>query len=92
MKDFARIHWQNLINFGVLPLSFVNPDDYEKLEQGDILKLTDLRNQIQQGNDVSVEVKGKNMTIPAQHGLSPRQVEIMLKGGQLNWAREDKVS
>src|SRR5699024_3515650 len=41
VKDFARIHWQNLVNFGVLPLTFVDNDDYDLLEQGDVLEVTD---------------------------------------------------
>lgn len=89
VKDFARIHWQNLVNFGVLPLTFTNPDDHDKLEQGDVLQLTDLRQQIQKGRDVTVKIKGKNKEIPAQHALSERQIDIMLKGGQLNLAKEE---
>lgn len=90
VKDFARIHWQNLVNFGVLPLTFKNEEDYDKLEQGDVLILKDLRNQIQNGNDVKVEIKGKNETITAQHALSKRQVDIMLKGGHLNRMKMEK--
>src|SRR5699024_2689421 len=44
VKDFARIHWQNLVNFGVLPLTFVNEEDYDLLSAGDVLVLSDLRN------------------------------------------------
>src|SRR5699024_10645598 len=91
-KDFARIHWQNCVNFGVLPLTFKNSDDISKLEQGDVLKLSNLREQIQKGNDVIVEIKGKDASIPAEHALSERQVDIMLKGGQLNWAKEANIS
>ncbi|SDL63699.1 aconitate hydratase [Sediminibacillus halophilus] len=88
VKDFARIHWQNLVNFGILPLTFVNEEDYAKINQGDVLQLTDLRNKIQQGNEFSISIKGKNQTIAVQHALSGRQVEMMLKGGLINWVRE----
>lgn len=92
VKDFARIHWQNLVNFGVLPLTFKNENDYDDLEQGDVLVLKDLHNQVQNGNEVTVRVKGKDKEIPAEHTLSKRQIDIMLKGGQLNWIKSRKSS
>ncbi|MFD1363644.1 aconitate hydratase [Lentibacillus salinarum] len=88
VKDFARIHWQNLVNFGVLPLTFANEEDYDTLSSGDVLVLSDLRNKIQQGNEFSIDVKDKNEQINVKHSLSERQVEIMLKGGIINWAKD----
>ncbi|MCJ8007196.1 aconitate hydratase [Lederbergia wuyishanensis] len=88
VKDFARIHWQNLVNFGVLPLTFVNEEDYDQIEQGDILQLNDLRNKIQQGNKFTINVKGKNISIQATHSLSERQVEVILHGGLINLVKE----
>ncbi|MFC4559519.1 aconitate hydratase [Virgibacillus kekensis] len=88
VKDFARIHWQNLVNFGVLPLTFVNEEDYDLLEQGDVLSLTDLRNKIRNGNEFSIEVKGKNQQINVSHALSARQIDIMIKGGIINWVKD----
>ena len=61
--SFARIHWQNLINFGVLPLEFTNPDDYKWIEQGDTLIFKDIRQAIQKGIEVEVFNKTKNRTI-----------------------------
>ncbi|MFB4167962.1 aconitate hydratase [Virgibacillus sp. JSM 102003] len=87
VKDFARIHWQNLVNFGVLPLTFVNKEDFDLLSSGDVLELTDLRNKIQQGNQFSIKVKDKDQEINVQHALSERQLEIMLKGGIINWVK-----
>ncbi|MGP4107652.1 aconitate hydratase [Virgibacillus sp. L01] len=87
VKDFARIHWQNLVNFGVLPLTFVNEEDYDLLSSGDVLELTDMRNKIQQGNQFSIKVKDKDQEINVQHALSERQLEIMLKGGIINWVK-----
>ncbi len=87
VKDFARIHWQNLVNFGVLPLTFVNEEDFDLLSSGDVLELTDLRNKIQQGNQFSIKVKDKDQEINVQHALSERQLEIMLKGGIINWVK-----
>src|SRR5699024_6547198 len=73
-KDFARIHWQNLVNFGVLPLTFANENDFDALESGDVLEFTNLRETIKQKREFPVQVKGKNKTINVQHALSERQV------------------
>ncbi|MBD8004792.1 aconitate hydratase [Bacillus norwichensis] len=88
VKDFARIHWQNLVNFGVLPLTFVNEEDYDQIEQGDILQLDDLRNKVQQSNEFTINVKEKNVSIQVSHALSQRQVDVMLQGGLINLVKE----
>ncbi|MDC3413476.1 aconitate hydratase [Aquibacillus sp. 3ASR75-11] len=88
VKDFARIHWQNLVNFGILPITFVQEKDYDSLEQGDVLLLSDLRKTIQQAKEFTVEVKGKNKRIPVQLALSGRQIDMMLKGGLINWVKD----
>ncbi len=90
VKDFARIHWQNLVNFGILPLTFSNVENYDKLEEGDVLQLNDIRTKIKQNNEFSIEVKGKNKYITVNHSLSPRQIDIILAGGLINWVRETK--
>lgn len=86
-KSFARIHWQNLVNFGILPLTFVNPDDYNKINKGDIIIFNNVINAIQNHKEVTVTLEGKNISIQLQHLLSPRQIEILLAGGLINWAR-----
>ncbi len=88
VKDFARIHWQNLINFGILPVTFDDVQDYDKLEQGDTLQLTNLRQAIQEGNQLSVTVKNKGFAFQVRHALSKRQVDIMLKGGLINVVKD----
>ncbi|GLY12486.1 aconitate hydratase [Pseudobacillus badius] len=88
VKDFARIHWQNLVNFGILPLTFVQTEDYDRLNQGDILQLSNLRNSIQQGDEFTIHVKGSSQPIQVKHSLSKRQVEVMLKGGMINWVKD----
>ncbi|MFD2210543.1 aconitate hydratase [Virgibacillus halophilus] len=87
VKDFARIHWQNLVNFGVLPLTFVNEADYDLLKQGAVLKVSRLREKVMQGNRFELEVQGSNHHIAVEHALSKRQKEIMLKGGIINWVK-----
>lgn len=87
-KDFARIHWQNLVNFGILPLTFVNAEDYDELKQGDVLLLTNVRESIKKSSEFLISVEGSNKKIAVKHTLSKRQVEVMLKGGMINWAKE----
>ncbi|WP_261134264.1 aconitate hydratase [Bacillus sp. Marseille-Q3570] len=88
VKDFARIHWQNLVNFGVLPLTFKNEADFDLLEEDDIIQLKNLRAQLKQGKELTVFLKEKQKEIQALHTLSDRQVDIMLKGGLINWERD----
>ncbi|MEC3884444.1 aconitate hydratase [Halobacillus litoralis] len=87
VEDFARIHWQNLANFGVLPLTFTDPSDLNDLEQGDVLVFKGLRDKIKQSSQVEVEVKGKDKTLKLEHALSDRQIEIMQMGGLINWVK-----
>ncbi|MEC5425409.1 aconitate hydratase [Virgibacillus sp. C22-A2] len=91
VKDFARIHWQNLVNFGVLPLTFVNEEDYDMLKQGDIIQVTGLKEKVRKGDDFTIGIKGKNQQIKVRQALSERQKEIMLKGGIINWVKERAI-
>ena len=86
-KDYARIHWQNLVNFGVLPLIYSNGDDHESLKQGAKLSISGLHAALAESDTVTVEVKGGE-PIECRHGLSPRQVEILMAGGLINWKRD----
>lgn len=86
-KSFARIHWQNLINFGILPLTFVNPGDWDEIVEGDILRLPDITKAIRTGNEITVLNETDNETILVQHTLSKRQVEMVLAGGLINLLR-----
>lgn len=86
-KSYARIHWQNLTNFGVLALEFADPIDRLKISRGDILRFEDLRESIAQGPDVRVHNMTWNEEYAARHSLSERQVEIVLAGGVIPWLR-----
>ncbi|HLR62322.1 MAG TPA: aconitate hydratase [Lentibacillus sp.] len=88
VKDFARIHWQNLVNFGVLPLKFTNEKDYEKLEQETVLHFEDLRNQVKNDDHIKLTVGDSGDEITAEHNLSERQREVVLSGGLINWIKE----
>ncbi len=88
-KSFARIHKANLINFGILPVTFVDPADYDLLEAGDELVFKGVRQALASGaEELEIEVKGKK-TIKGKIDLTERDREIILAGSLLNLARED---
>lgn len=84
-KSFARIHSANLVNAGILPLCFADPADYDKIEQGDELELPGVREKIAAGADIELLDKTRGVTIPLTCGVSPRQREMLLAGGLLNY-------
>jgi len=85
-RSFARIHWQNLVNFGILPLTFVDPHDADGIQQGDRLHLTEL-DDIRPGEHLVVQNVTRNRTFVAQQALSSRQIEVLRAGGLINWTR-----
>lgn len=87
-KSFARIHRQNLINFGILPLVFENPADYDDIEQNDILELANIQQTIQKTQAVKVNNKTKDKIYTLRHSLSPRELEVLLAGGLINWVKQ----
>jgi aconitate hydratase len=82
-KSFARIHWQNLANFGILALEFTEPGDYDRVDPGDVLVLDDLREQLPGGPGLTVRNATKGEDYPLRHRLSPRQVDAVLAGGRI---------
>ncbi|MCH8300974.1 MAG: aconitate hydratase [Candidatus Marinimicrobia bacterium] len=92
VKRFARIHWQNLINFGILPLTFLDPDDFVKIDQDDVISVSNLRSVIQNGKKVSLVNETKNETYETEHVLSERQVEIVLIGSLINLVKKQNKS
>ncbi|HKJ30303.1 MAG TPA: aconitate hydratase [Balneolales bacterium] len=91
-KTYARIGWQNLVNFGVLPLEFKNPEDYDHIDQSDELSISNLRKALKDDADIKVENKTKNETYSMTHSLSNRQKEIILEGGIINWYKDQHVT
>jgi aconitate hydratase len=84
-ESFARIHWQNLVNFGVLPLTFANPSDYDRLQPGDTIRITDVATALTAGREIAAAVDGSEEPIMMWHHLSKRQIDILLAGGAINW-------
>ena len=85
-KSFARIHHANLVNYGILPLTFSELSDYEKLSVGDELSIDNLRKQLE-NTEVFVDHLNGNYKISAVHQLSERQLAIISAGGLLNYTR-----
>jgi len=88
-KSYARIGWQNLVNFGVMPLEFVDPNDYDTIDQGDELQVVGLREALTEGRPISVKNKTKDLIYAMTHSVSPRQVKILLNGGLINEFKEN---
>jgi aconitate hydratase len=88
VKGFARIHRQNLVNFGILPLIFTNPADYDDIEQADILSMKNIRDMIQKSPELTVHNKTKNKNYTLTHPLSPRELNVLLAGGLINWIKK----
>lgn len=88
VKSFARIHRENLINFGILPLTFVDASDYDSLNPGDELEISDSRSAVRSDSpELTVRNKTSNKDFTARHDLTNRQVEIMVAGGMLNYIK-----
>ncbi|MEU8398332.1 aconitate hydratase [Nonomuraea sp. NPDC048892] len=91
--SFARIHWQNLANFGVLALEFADPEDYHRVEQGDVLVLDGLRHAIGSGGtEITVRNTTRDQLYSTRHRLSDRQIAMLLAGGLIPWLRQRKAS
>lgn len=83
-KSYARIGWQNLANFGIIPLEFKNPDDYDNIDRGDLIKIDSVQDQLQNSHTVMVTNTTKGTTFPAFHALSGRQLQSLLDGSVIN--------
>ncbi len=83
VQSFARIHVANLINAGILPLTFADPTDYDRISQGDTLRLTELRRHLTDGSDFVLENVTRGETYALPNVLTERQAQILLAGGLL---------
>ena len=87
-KSFARIHVANLVNAGIVPLTFKNIADYDKIDQFDELELPDIRAAIENGTEVKLVNKTKNEEYTLNSAVSERSADILLCGGLLSYTRE----
>ncbi|MBZ9779373.1 aconitate hydratase [Psychroflexus sp. CAK8W] len=90
-KSYARIAWQNLVNFGILPLEFDKDSDYELIDQGDDIELKDVINSVKSNKPIEVlihKANGETKAITTKHTLSGRQIDILIKGGIINDFKE----
>jgi len=90
--SFARIHWQNLANFGVLAIEFADATDHARIQQGDVLVLAGIREALLSGTDITVHNMTRNEDLFARHRLSTRQVGMLLAGGLIPWLREQRAA
>ncbi|KJS83703.1 MAG: aconitate hydratase [Peptococcaceae bacterium BICA1-8] len=86
VKSFARIYRKNLINYGIVPLTFINSADYDKISLGDVLLIACIKEQIKNQNMILLN-QTKGIDIEVQCILSKREEEILLAGGLLNYVR-----
>ncbi len=89
-KTIERIHRSNLINFGIVPATFAREEDYDRLQQGDRVEVPDLRARIAEGKGLELRVPANNITIELRCELGPREREIILAGGMLNFVKAKK--
>ena len=87
-KSFARIHQANLINAGIVPFTFANPDDYDRIDKGDNLAVKGIRSTIENDGEAILVNETKGESYPLSFSFSGRQKDIILAGGLLNYTRE----
>ncbi|MBW2975544.1 aconitate hydratase, partial [Candidatus Woesearchaeota archaeon] len=92
-RSFARIHKSNLINFGILPLEFVNKEDYDNTEKGDMLELENIISQLRENKNILIkDKKDEKKDIELRYSLSQREKEIIIAGGKLNYIKENSLN
>ncbi len=82
-KSIERIHAANLVNFGILPLTFADPADYDRVEQGDAVELPEVAERLERGEPLKLVDTTKGADLALRYELSPRQRQIILAGGLL---------
>ena len=89
-KSFARIHVANLINFGIVPMTLANPDDYDKFNEGDSLEIQGFAEAVASANEATLVNKTTGATAKLCLNLYTRQREMLLAGGCLNYTKNQK--
>jgi len=89
-KSFARIHVANLINFGIVPMTLENPDDYDKISQDDEIEIKGFASAVAGADQAILVVKKTGVEVPLKLSLTARQREMLLAGGCLNYTKLQK--
>lgn len=89
VKSFARIHMANLINAGIIPMTFADEADYDRIDQMDELSIHSVIDQIQNGDTVTVTNVTKGFDFLVSVALSPRQKDMLIAGGLLNYTKNN---
>jgi aconitate hydratase len=87
-KSFARIHHVNLVNLGIMPLTFTNASDYDTLEQGDELEIAGIHAALKAGEQLTAKNLTRDVSFQLTYDFSKRQMEIILSGGLLNYIKK----
>jgi len=83
-KTYARIHHQNLVNFGILPLRFADPADYDRIERGDELVVENLDKALSEDQSPTLSCAKRDLRTETTHDLSPRMIDVLRAGGLIN--------
>lgn len=86
-KSFARIHWQNLVNCRILPLTFAHAEDYDAVGRNDVLLINDVIASLGYGRALKIVNETKDQTIEAEHRLSERQIELLVAGSLISYLK-----
>ncbi|MFN7064854.1 MAG: aconitate hydratase [Aquificaceae bacterium] len=87
-KSFARIHHANLVNFGIIPLEFVDKEDYNKFSLDDEIELPEVIERLKAGREIVVINRTTGEEIVCKYNLTPKQIFLLLAGGLLNWIKK----
>jgi aconitate hydratase len=90
-KSFERIHSANLVNFGILPLVFVNEADYERIDKGDEIEMSGILERLERNEHVVIFNKTRNIKINMAYFLTDRQKKILKAGGLLNYTKQQSA-
>lgn len=83
-KSYSRIGWQNLINFGIIPFEFKNQEDYDMIDEMDVLSFRNVRDYITNGGEYKIRNETRGLDIPVKVSISDRQKDLLLQGGVIN--------
>jgi aconitate hydratase len=88
--SFARIHWQNLANFGIVPLVLEDAADADRIDTGDVLAVDGLHDALRESATFEIANRTRDTALRVRHDLSPRQAEMVLSGGLIPLLRHER--